>query len=263
MRLIARRTPFGPLRSFAAAGVAGARRAGLVRMRKGMRKGTWRACRPGVRPGGRPTFFAGAKKVGKESTWNPMRRTISSVAPDRCAPAGGVPVLAKHRSTEVPGQHGVMRPLSRPGGIEADAAAGPGRHRQAEAIAKGEVLALRIPGHGKAGCARTSPGTPVERGFARAGTPPAGAQRSGATPEIVCEFQGAFFAYFLCTSKESRSAAGTTSRPAGTPTNPCACGRPDRRPPAASAAANVRNGPTAVTRRHPPFHASPPPYQLV
>jgi hypothetical protein len=203
----------------------------------------------------RPTYFlCWCKESRQRKHLESMRRTISSVAPDRCAPAGGVRVLAKPRSTGVPGQHEVMRPLSRPGGIEA--AAGPAGYRAPDENAKGEVVAIRIPGRGKAGCARTSPGTAVERCFARARTPPAGAQRSGATPEIVCVFQGAFFAYFLCTSKESRSAAGTNPRPAGTPSDPRACGRPDRRPPAASAAANVRNGSTAVTRGHPPFHAS-------
>jgi hypothetical protein len=165
----------------------------------------------------RPTYFlCWCKESRQRKHLESMRRTTSSVAPDRCAPAGGLRALAKHRWTEVPGQHGVLRPLSRPGGIEAAAEAGPARHRQAEAIA-GEAVALPVPGRGKAGYARTSPGISVERGFARAGRPPAGAQRSGATPEIVCGIQGAFFACFLCTSKESRSAAGTNPRLAGTP----------------------------------------------
>ncbi len=43
----------------------------------------WDRPRPGFRPGGRVTFFAGAKKVTKESTSN----TISLAAPARCAPA--------------------------------------------------------------------------------------------------------------------------------------------------------------------------------
>ncbi len=201
----------------------------------------------------RPTYFlCWCKESRQRKHLESMRRTTSPVDVDRCAPAAGVPVLAKHRSTGVPGQHGVMRPLSRPGGIEA--AAGPARHQEAQAIARGEAVVLRIPGRSEGGYARTAPGTSVERGFARARTPPAGAQRSGATPEIVCVFQGAFFAYFLCTSKESRSAAGTTSRPAGTPSDLCACGRPDRRPPAASAAANDRGGSTAVIR--PPLRTS-------
>jgi hypothetical protein len=209
-------------------GAAGGRRAGPVfRMCKGMRRGHL-ACLQAGGSSRRPTYFlCWCKESRQRKHLKSMRRTTSPVAPDRCAPAGGVRVLAKHRSTEMPGQHRVMRPLSRPGGIEA--AARPGRHREAKAIASGEAVALPIAGRGEALCARTSPGTPVERGFARARTPPAGAQRSGATPEMVCEFQGAFFAYFLCTSKESRSAAGTTSRPPGTPRNPCACGA-DRRP---------------------------------
>jgi hypothetical protein len=228
-----------------------------VRMCKGMREG-FLACLQAGDSSRRPTYFlCWCKESRQRKHLESMRRTTSPVDVDRCAPAGGVRVLAKHRSTEVPGQHGVMRPLSRPGGIEATA--GPARHRQADENAKGEVVAIRIPGRGEGGYARPSPGTPVERCFARAGTPPAGAQRSGATPEVVCGIQGAFFAYFLCTSNESRSAAGTNPRPAGAPKNPCACGRPARPggPPAASASANVRNGPTAVTRRHPPLHASP------
>jgi hypothetical protein len=250
MKLAALRTPFGPLRTVAAAGAARGCRSGPVfRMRKG-----FLACRQAGGSSRRPTYFlCWCKESRQRKHLESMQRTISLVAPDRCAPAGGVRALAKPRSTGVPGKGGVMRPLSRPGGIEG--AAGPGRHREAEAIARGESVALRIPGHGEAGYARTSPGTPVERCFARARTPPAGAQRSGATPEMVCVFQGAFFAYFLCTSKESRSAAGTTSRPAGTPTNPCACGRPDRTggPRAASEAANDRIGPNGVLRRHSRF----------
>jgi hypothetical protein len=200
----------------------------------------------------RPTYFlCWCKESRQRKHLESMRRTISLVDIDRCAPAGGVRVLAKSRSTGVPGRHGVMRPLSRPGGIEAGA--GPARTREADENAKGEVVTIRIPGRGKVGCARTSPGTPVERGFARAGRPPAGAQRSGSTTEMVCGIQGAFFAYFLCTSKESRSAAGTTSRPAGTPKN---LAHAPRRPPAAPAAANVRSGPKGVTRTHSPFHAS-------
>jgi hypothetical protein len=216
-----------------------------------------------LRAGGssrRPTYFlCWCKESRQRKHLESMRRTISPVAIDRCAPAGGVRVLAKLRSTEVPVQHGVMRPLSRPGGTEEAAEAGPARHREAEENAKGEVMAIRIPGRGEGGHAQALPGTPVERGFARARTPPAGAQRSAATPEIVCVFQGAFFAYFLCTSKESRSAAGTTSRPAGTPSDPRACGL-DRTGPAgpraAPAAANVRNGPKGVIRRHSRFHPS-------
>jgi hypothetical protein len=250
MDLIPRRTPFGRLRTSAAAGAAGGRRSsGPVGMRKGHL-----ACLQAGGSSRRPTYFlCWCKESRQRKHLESMRRTISSVDVDRCAPAGGVRALAKHRSTAVPGQHGVMRPLSRPGGIEA--AARFSWHREAGENAKGEVVAIRIPGRGKAGYARTSPGTPVERGFARAGRPPVGAQRSGATPEMVCVFQGAFFAYFLCTSKESRSAAGTTSRPAGTPTNPCACGQ-DRRPPIAPAAANVRNGPKGVVRRPSPHRAS-------
>jgi hypothetical protein len=204
----------------------------------------------------RPTYFlCWCKESRQRKHLKSMRRTTSSVDADRCAPAGGVRVLAKPRSTEVPGQHEVMRPLPRPGGIEA--AARPAGHREPDANARREAVALPIAGRGEAGYARTSPGTSVERCFARVRTPPAGVQRSGATPEIVCAFRGAFFAYFLCTSKESRSAAGTTSRPAGTPSDPCACGRPDRPggPPAASAAANVRDGPRGVTRRHSPHRA--------
>jgi hypothetical protein len=251
MRLVARRTPLDPLRSFAAAEAAGGRRpSGPVRMRKGHL-----ACLQAGDSSRRPTYFLCWCKESRQRKHLgiQMRRTTSPVDIDRCAPAGGVRVLAKHRSTEVPGQHGVMRPLSRPGGIEATT--GPASHRGAKAIANGEAVVQRIPGRGEAGCARTSPGVPVERGFARAGTPPAGAQRSAATPEIVCVFQGAFFAYFLCTSKESRSAAGTNPRPAGTPSDPRACGRPDRRPPAAFAAANDRNGPKGVTRRPSRLHA--------
>jgi hypothetical protein len=211
-----------------------------------MRKGHL-ACLQAGDSSRRPTYFlCWCKESRQRKHLESMRRTISSVGPDRCAPAGGVRALAKHRSTEVPGEHGVMRPLFRPGGIEAAAEAGPARHRQAEAISRGEAVVLRIPGHGEGGHAQALPGTPVERGFARAGTPPAGAQRSGATPEMVCGIQGAFFAYFLCTSKESRSAAGTNPRPAGTPNDPCARGA-DPRPPAASAAANVRNRPRGVT----------------
>jgi hypothetical protein len=188
-----------------------------------------------------PTYFlCWCKESRQRKHLESMRRTISPAAPDRCAPAGGMRVLAKPRSTGAPGQHRVMRPLSRPGGIEATA--GPARHREADENAKGEVVAIRIPGRGEAGYARTSPGTSVERGFARAGKPPAGAQRSGATPEMVCVFQGAFIAYFLCTSKESRSAAGTNPRPAGTPNDPCASGQ------AASRRIRVRNGPGSVLR---------------
>jgi hypothetical protein len=238
MKLIARRTP---------SGAAGA--TGLHAQR------SW-VCLQAGGSSRRPTYFlCWCKESRQRKHLESMRRTTSPVAPDRCAPAGDVRALAKHRSTGVPGQHAVMRPLSRPGGIEAAAAAGPARPREAKAIARGEAAALPLPGHGEGGCARASPGTPVERGFASARTSPAGAQRSGATPEMVCVFQGAFFAYFLCTSKESRSAAGTTSRPAGTPSDPCACGRPDRRPPATSAAANERNGPKGGVRRHASFHA--------
>jgi hypothetical protein len=254
MKLVVQWTPLGPVRSFAAADAAGGRRSGPVRMRKGHL-----ACLQAGGSSRRPTYFlCWCKESRQRKHLESMRRTTSPAAPDRCAPAGGVRALAKPRSTGVPGQDGIMRPLSRPGGIEV--AVGLSWHREAQAIARGEAVALRIAGRGDAGYARTSPGTPVERGFARAGTPPAGAQRSGATPEMVCVFQGTFFAYFLCTSKESRSAAGTNPRPAGTPSDPRACGRPDRTggPPPRStpAAANVRNGPTAVTRRHPSFHAS-------
>ncbi len=227
MKLIAPGRLFGPLRSFAAAGAAGGRWADLHAQGH-------LACLQAGGSSRRPTYFlCWCKESRQRKHLESMRLTTSPVAPDRCAPAGGVPALAKHRSTGVPGQHGVMRPLSRPGGIEAAAEAGPARHREAEALARGEAVALRIPGRSEGGYARTSPGTPVERCFARARTPPAGAQRSGSTPEMVCGIQGAFFAYFLCTSKESRSAAGTTSRPAGTPINPCAF-RPDRRTPEAA-----------------------------
>ena len=41
------------------------------------------------------TFFAGAKKVSKEDTWNTTRRAVVPVDTGRCAPAGGAHGLAQ------------------------------------------------------------------------------------------------------------------------------------------------------------------------
>jgi hypothetical protein len=47
----------------------------------------------GVRPRGRLTFFAGAKKVSKESTFN--THAVAAAAADRFAPGGGAQALAQ------------------------------------------------------------------------------------------------------------------------------------------------------------------------
>ena len=133
---------------------------------------------PGFRPGGRPTFFAGAKNVGKESTFEHAHDL--GVAIDRCAPAGDARALAKPRSTGFPvriGQVCARHALEykQPGrrslrlSRRLDGQTGPGA----------DVI---TPGRDSGGAATRWQGTPVERGFARASRPPAGAQRSVTTP---------------------------------------------------------------------------------
>ncbi len=190
-------------------------------------------CRRGFRPRGRLTFFAGAKKVSQESTWKTgMRRAVVAVASDRCAPAGGAHGLAQQAldragneiaAAPVPTRLGTGMPAlacqwptarrcarctrgQSHGSKRSDAARTGLRRRTLDA---GDLGSWHLPR-----CAGAS--GPVER-LLRETVRTTGRSAAIAgygnhrTPRCIPR---CFLAYFLCTSKESETAAGPKPPPA-------------------------------------------------
>ena len=188
--------------------------------------------RRGFRPRGRLTFFAGAKKVSQESTLNTTRRAVVGVATGRCAPAGGAHGLAQQAldraGNEIAAAHLPTRLGTRMPALgcrwplalrfarctchdlhrseRSDAARTEGQRQTLDA---GDPASW--PSHRCAGASG-----PVERllretvrsnGWSAA----TGGYGDHRTPRCI---EGAFLAYFLCTSKESESAAGPKPPPA-------------------------------------------------
>ena len=205
-------------------------------------------CRRGFRPRGRLTFFAGAKKVSKEDTLNTTRRAVVGVDADRCAPAGGAHGLAQQaldrmtceiaadpwptRSTSLH-QSGAREDLGLPAGVQTLWTAptlrtAPRRCARYPALPARTASAAKREGPQSSECrssgARASwlaprcnrASGPVERLLRETVSTTARSAAIGdnadhRTPRCI---QGAFFAYFLCTSKESESAAGPKPPPA-------------------------------------------------
>jgi hypothetical protein len=189
-------------------------------------------CRRGFRPRGRLTFFAGAKKVSQESTLNTTQRAVVAVDIGRCAPAGGAHGLAQQALDRATcASTAVLRPtrwftrvkrFSLPFGscriaplATVSAVAG-----TASAATRGGPPATECRHSGAQTCWQVPrchliPG-PVER-LLRETVRTTGRSEATAgyghhrTPRCI---QGAFLAYFLCTSKESESAAGPKPPPA-------------------------------------------------
>ena len=186
-----------------------------------------------------------------------MRNTISAVVIGRCAPAAATRDLAKPRSTDWPVETAATRcstMLSRGSGCSRRPAAARfqqrtrgGRWRLAQPADRLGIPGLRQQFGGR--FAEHWPGQPVERGFARSRVAAAGAQRPMTTAEMVCRIEGAFFASFLCTSKERESAAG----PKPPPTSAGAARKAE--PP--QSRVNGSNGPKAD--EHPPTPPQRPP----
>jgi len=205
-------------------------------------------CRRGFRPRGRLTFFAGAKKVSQESTCNTTRRALVGVDTGRCAPAGGALGLAQQALDIATGEisadtlptHWTRRHQSGARKAWGRACRGqqhwrcpalqtaPRRFARYPALSARTASAAKREGPLAAECrhsgARASWLTPrcnlasgpVER-LLRETQPATG--RSAATGVYANQctprcIQGAFLAYFLCTSKESESAAGPKPPPA-------------------------------------------------
>ena len=189
-------------------------------------------CRRGFRPRGRLTFFAGAKKVSQESTLNTTRRAVVAVASGRCAPAGGAHRLAQQALDKGWNEIAAARLPTRLGtGMPALDWRWPIAHRFARCTCQ------HLHGSERSDTARTAclRRTLDASGPARWRTPCCdlvlalverllretvrATGRSAAidvyghhrTPRCI---QGAFLAYFLCTSKESESAAGPKPPPA-------------------------------------------------
>jgi hypothetical protein len=189
-------------------------------------------CRRGFRPRGRLTFFAGAKKVSQESTLNTTRRAVVAVASGRCAPAGGAHGLAQQALDK--GQNKITArraPTRRTTCVK--------RSRRACGSCRIAALAtvrLRArtaseamrEGPPAAECRHSGAQTSWQR--PRCNLVPALVERllretvrttgrSAATDVYATTARrigipGAFLAYFLCTSKESESAAGPKPPPA-------------------------------------------------
>ena len=205
-------------------------------------------CRRGFRPRGRLTFFAGAKKVSKEDTLNTTRRAVVGVDSARCAQAGGAHGLAQQAldmaTCAIAAQPRPTRWTRRhPSGARMKCGA------PACLQAAWRCPALQSAAHRFARCCRLSartasaakregpPAAECRHSGARAGWPHRNINlASGAVERLLREtvrttglsaandvyanhrtprcIQGAFLAYFLCTSKESESAAGPKPPPA-------------------------------------------------
>jgi hypothetical protein len=205
-------------------------------------------CRRGFRPRGRLTFFAGAKKVSQESTLKPTRRALVGVDTGRCAPVGGAHSLARqaldiatgetaadprpthwtrrHQSGARKARGGLasLQPRWRCPALQTV----PRRCARYPALLASTASAAKREGPLAAECrhsgARASWPTPrcggasghVERllretQLATGRSVATGVYANHRTPRFI---QGAFLAYFLCTSKESESAAGPKPPPA-------------------------------------------------
>ena len=189
-------------------------------------------CRRGFRPRGRLTFFAGAKKVSQESTLNATRRAVVGAGAGRCAPAGGAQRLAQQALDKGQKKIAARRTPTRRTtcvkrfSLQCDS-------RRIAALATVKVLARTASeamreGPPAAECRHS--GAQTGWRASRCNLIPARVERllretvrstgrSAATggygyhrpPRCI---QGAFLAYFLCTSKESESAAGPKPPPA-------------------------------------------------
>ncbi len=189
-------------------------------------------CRRGFRPRGRLTFFAGAKKVSQETPGKPTRRAVVGVAAGRCAPAGGAHGLAQ-QALDRAGNESTARQVSTRLGTRMPALG----CRWSIAHRFARCTCHHFQGSERSDAARIAP----QRRTLDAGDPAsclshrcAGA--SGPVERLLREtvrttgrsvatgvyghhrtprwFPRCFLAYFLCTSKESESAAGPKPPPA-------------------------------------------------
>jgi len=189
-------------------------------------------CRRGFRPRGRLTFFAGAKKVSQETPGIPTRRAVVGAGADRCAPAGGAQRLAQQALDK--GQNKITAgspPTRRTTCVKRFALQC--KSRRIAALATVKVLARTASeamreGPPAAECRHC--GAQTGWRASRCNPIPARVERllretvrstgrSAATGGYVYHrtprcIPGAFLAYFLCTSKESESAAGPKPPPA-------------------------------------------------
>jgi hypothetical protein len=189
-------------------------------------------CRRGFRPRSRLTFFAGAKKVSQESTLNTRRRAVVPVDTGRCAPAGGAHGLAQQTLDRGQNTIAARRAPTRRTTCVKRSSKLFGTCRIA-ALATVKVLARTASKAMRDGppaaecrhsgaqtswpaCHRNLIPAPVERLLRETVRTTGRSAATGVyghhrTPRCI---QGAFLAYFLCTSKESESAAGPKPPPA-------------------------------------------------
>ncbi len=188
--------------------------------------------RRGFRPRGRLTFFAGAKKVSQESTFNTTRRAVVAVATGRCAPAVGAHGLAQQALDRAACASAAVRRPTR-WVTRVKRLPLPFSSCRIAALATVKVVArtaseAKREGPPAAECRHSGAQTgwqvgrcdlipgPVERLLretmrSTGRSAATGGYANHRTPRCI---QGAFLAYFLCTSKESESAAGPKPPPA-------------------------------------------------
>jgi hypothetical protein len=204
--------------------------------------------RRGFRPRGRLTFFAGAKKVSQESTLNTTRRAVVAADTGRYAPAGGAHSLAQQALDRVtcaiaavpqPTRWTRLHPSGtrKACGVPACLHAGwrcPALQSAPRRFARYRALLARAASAAKR---EGPPAAECRHSGARASWPHCNSNlASGAVERLLREtvratgrsaatgvyghhrtprcIAGAFLAYFLCTSKESESAAGPKPPPA-------------------------------------------------